>query len=290
MPQRQDDRPLVNIIVTSFNRVEATAQCIESIHASTDHPFRLTVVDDASQDASRDYLLQLKRKGRIDSLFLFERNMGVAVACNMGLQAEDADFHVKFDNDNLALQGCWLDDLIAVTREHENIGAVAYDIYNSDRHGETDFCGASVMLIPRVTRERLGWFAEEYGKYGEEDGDFGLRVRKAGLRNFYLPCSGRVRHDMTRRSYGSQEADQRRTRESRREAIYTHYFNCFLYNNALRQPLNQRRFIPRKRDNGLIWFEENPAHRELFERLEPYRRQFIEENRELLEAYIRSGP
>lgn len=277
----------VNIVVTSFNRVEATARCIHSVRGKTDGDYILTVVDDASTDGSQEYLLGLKRKGVIDALFLFERNMGVATAVNMGVFAHNAKYSVKLDNDMIIHDEAWLDVLVRSAESRDGIGVAAYNVYKGQADGIAPFCGGSALLITEAARNTVGCFCEDYSKYGEEDSDYGTRIRLAGLKNLYVPPSGMVEHTGAENaSYGSPEADKRRTREARRDGIYMFQFNLFLYQNGLRPLKLGRRFEPFATENGKIDFVENERYREVMAALGPIREQCVEKSRRDLERYI----
>jgi GT2 family glycosyltransferase len=285
-----ESQDLVNIVVTSFNRLESTVLCLESIKRFTSIPYRLTVVDDGSLDKTPMYLKNLKKRGEIDNLFLFRKNMGVAVACNMGLCAEDTPFSLKMDNDNRAKHPDWLTRLVDKARQDASIGAVAYDIYNNNREGEVDRCGGSVMLIPRHARRTVGYFNEEYAPYGEEDSDFSLRIKLSGLKNHYLKPGLSVEHDDKHRSYGSADRDRVRSREYRRENLYSAYFNSMLYHNSLRPLFVTRRYVPSIDDEGYVVFEEDQAYREFLTRNAPAKYEYIESIRHAIEPYINNSP
>lgn len=121
---RQNDN-CVNIVVTSYNRKEATVRAIKSIIDNTDHSFKLTVVDDASTDDTQTYLKYMKAKRKIDNLYLLKKNMGVAVAINMGIFAEDTSFSMKFDNDNVIHKRNWLTTMVEIAQREKSIGTVA---------------------------------------------------------------------------------------------------------------------------------------------------------------------
>jgi GT2 family glycosyltransferase len=277
---------LVNIVVTTFNRLESTVACLESIQRFTGNPYKLTVVDDGSQDKTPMYLKNLKKRGAIDNLFLFRKNMGVAVACNMGLSAEDTPFSLKMDNDNRALHPDWLTRLVAKSKEDASIGSVAYDVYNNNREGEADRCGGSILLIPRRTRLAIGYFNEEYAPYGEEDSDLSLRIHLSGLKNYYLKPDHSVKHDDQCRSYGNSDLDNVRTREYRRENLYSAYFNSMLYHNKLRPLFVTRRYVPSVDEGGYVVFDEDKEYRDFLTKNTLVKRQYIQSIKHAIEPYI----
>jgi GT2 family glycosyltransferase len=280
------DPDLVNIVVTTFNRISSTVRCLESIKKFTDHPYKLTVVDNGSNDETPNYLKSLKRKKVIDNLFLLKNNMGVSVACNIGINSAGTPFSLKMDNDNLIKKSDWLGRLVAKAKADESIGLVAYNVYNDNKKGEVDRCGGSILLIPGRTRTAVGNFCEEYSPYGEEDSDFSLRVKLSGLKNYYLAPDQSVEHDTSVRSYGSNELDEIRTREYRRENLYTAYFNSMLYHNNLRLLFMPTRYTPTCGEDGYIVFSEDEKYKEFLARMQPVKYAYIEKIKHAIEPYI----
>jgi GT2 family glycosyltransferase len=90
-----------------YNQVAYTRQCIESL---TRHGYdlgRVIVVDNASQDDTRDYLQSLPLGGRIYN----QSNLGCGVAWNQGALALQSEWTVVMNNDVVVSAG-WLEGLI----------------------------------------------------------------------------------------------------------------------------------------------------------------------------------
>lgn len=184
----------VNITVVTYNRVECTKQCLASIIERTHQPFVLTLIDNHSTDGTRAYLESLRTDPRyaphINRIVYLERNMGISPAYNLGWTLSDAPYYMKIDNDVVFLRDDWLDILIKYATEIEDSAMIGFGENTSglrhpadDRlslHGHVGGC----TLIRKEAHERLGFWNEDYGFYGEEDADFGLRARLAGMVNF----------------------------------------------------------------------------------------------------------
>lgn len=243
---------LFNIGVTSYNRLASTKACLESVLRCRDkNTATLTVVDNGSTDGSREYLKALRDQGKIDTLFLFKRNMGVSCAANQAWAASDAAFFVKLDNDMVVLDKRWLEPLRAVASDSA-VGVAAYDVYGHDgpparlpsgrvvRPGT--FCGGSCAMIRRGVHRRMGFWCEDYGLYGEEDSDMGGRMVLAGLVNAYVDNPGMVRHD-----HGAYKADEHllfKPRKARRKNVFTLNFNLNLYTKGIRPLYVGRKYLP----------------------------------------------
>uniref|UniRef100_C6E7H8 Glycosyl transferase family 2 n=1 Tax=Geobacter sp. (strain M21) TaxID=443144 RepID=C6E7H8_GEOSM len=187
----------VNICMVTYNRLEFTRQSIESIAGRTDYPYVLTVVDNNSQDGTREYLKQMKQQGVIKNLVLLDENIGVAKGSNLAWSQEpEAEYYLKLDNDIVIRKNCWLSPMVAALEAIPELGAVGYNfepvsyplqVVNGQRiRPKQANIGGACYMISKRTERILGFWCEDYGLYGEEDGEYSLRLRVAGLANAYL--------------------------------------------------------------------------------------------------------
>src|SRR5690554_4593830 len=118
---------MTNIIVTTFNRLDYTVKCLNYLFQNTDKTdYHLTVIDNNSNDGTKEYLTGLKDKNLIDTLHLLNENVGVARAVNLGINP-DAEYNIKLDNDIVIQSKNWLKGLIEVCEKIDNAGLVAYN-------------------------------------------------------------------------------------------------------------------------------------------------------------------
>ena len=194
----QTEQPVVNICIVTYNRIDFTRQCIDSLRNDPGYPHVITVVDNNSQDGTGEYLRELHAKGIIKNIVLLEENVGVAKASNLAWSLmPDAGYYLKLDNDIVMQKRGWLSDMIYVIEALPQIGALAYNFEPVSypvktangltiRIKENGNLGGACILIPRRTEKILGCWCEEYGLYGEEDADYGHRILTAGLLNVYM--------------------------------------------------------------------------------------------------------
>ena len=98
-----------HLAVVTWNRLALTRICLESLLARTPPGYALTIVDNGSEDGSREYLQSLAAAHAHIRLKLLSRNMGVSVAANLAWDdAADDDFYIKLDNDVEILDPLWL--------------------------------------------------------------------------------------------------------------------------------------------------------------------------------------
>lgn len=186
----------VNICMTCFNRLSLTKRAISSILEKTTYPYILTVMDNNSKDGTKEYLKDLFDKKLIDNLLLFNENIGVAKASNLGWQCENTDYYLKFDNDIEIQDSNWLSTMVDVIDNVQELGNIGCNVENNSypitiynnysvrmKHSNI---GGACFLIPKRTEQLLGYWNEEYGLYSEEDYDYGWRIVASNLVNGYI--------------------------------------------------------------------------------------------------------
>lgn len=266
----------IHIAVITWNRLELTRACLQSLLDKTPPGYTLTIVDNASTDGTRQWLQELASRHSHIRLKLLARNMGLAVASNVAWdEARNADFYVKLDNDLLILDAGWLAHLVDVVREHPQVGMSAYRFcqWHQPEAQElplsggrvarlTGMCGGGCVCVPRATHARVGFWNEGYGRYGHEDQDYSWRVRKAGLDLAYVECDGLVEHrgDEPEVLDEGMEAEKLRLNEARLSGETAYHCNILLFDEGLQPLAVLRKYLPRE-EGGIIRFDLNPAYK-----------------------------
>ena len=180
--------PLINITIPVFNRFHLTQKTIIALHKTAKNiPFVITVVDNGSEQCLRNRLIEFKESGLIDNLFLLPRNMGISCACNIGWRAVDAPYYIKLDNDMAACSPFWLKDLFQLWSHGKPMSTLGPTFTRSDLtknpgtivsgDGILGICTSNLMgsaiVIPKTVSDILGYWSEDYGLYGADDGERG---------------------------------------------------------------------------------------------------------------------
>lgn len=252
----------VNIVVTSYNRLESTKKCLESVRTTADVDYTLTVVDNNSTDGSREFLTQLHEAKIIDNLFICKYNVGVSLASNLGWACADTPYYVKLDNDVELLRPDWLSHLLYLSKNAPDGGTVGYYIENQRAESERGECFSvdrsvsSCILIPREVHNLPGFWKEDYGLYGMEDSDFGTRIMKAGLKNYYASYSERYIRDIHRIYLNNKNLDDqiRKIHGVSDESSTLFYFNNALFISGKGPVVVKRKFWERQMKDGLYEF------------------------------------
>lgn len=285
---------LVHIVVVTYNRIELTRQCLPSLKRCADHPHVLSVVDKGSQDGTREYLRELQKQGLVDNVFLLSRNMGISCAANFGWAALDAPFSLRVDNDMLFKRPGWLSRMVALCARNPEIGMLAlhYTANEFDtirlRSGDVAClrpglgCPGCCTLIRRDVHERLGFWCEDYGLYGEEDADYSHRALLAGLVCAYLPTEDGAALDIDcvehkggfaapRNEYETFKCSKR----SKNVDPFGNYsVNLMLYGLRRRELHMPRKYLPRLNPDGTYSFQVDPGYRPYETKLSLYKRMF----------------
>ncbi len=218
-------RKLVSIIILTYNGLEFTKKCVESIQKNTNSPHEIIFVDNASKDGTVNYLKRLAAKHSNYSIVLNSTNRGFPVGNNLGIAASKGDYIILLNNDVVVTKD-WLEGLIECAERKPEIGIVGpmtnyisgiqreetaiykniqelpkfASEYQNKHFGEwkaypriTGFC----MLIKRSVIQSIGGLDPIYGKGNFEDDDFCLRARQKGF-TAAIACDVFIHH------YGSK--------------------------------------------------------------------------------------
>ena len=92
---------IVSIITPSYNSEKFIKTCVESVIAQTYINWEMIIVDDASQDASKEKIILLSHnEPRIKTIFL-DKNIGAAQARNIAIRQAKGQYIAFLDSDDL---------------------------------------------------------------------------------------------------------------------------------------------------------------------------------------------
>jgi GT2 family glycosyltransferase len=209
--------PLVSVIVVNYNGAAFIEEFAASLDKVAYQNRRLILVDNASNDGSREKLRELfSDADRIEN----ERNLGLAPALNQALRRclDGSSDYVLLLNSDTTHSPAFLERLIEAADEGTivvpkvlsyfdprliNTHAGGFDwrrgVFSGTHDGEPDgpatarrkeletasFC---CMLVPAPVFRKVGLMDERLAMY-YEDTDFAARARKAGFRLLFEPAA-----------------------------------------------------------------------------------------------------
>ncbi len=244
--------PLTSIVIVTYNRLDQTRRCLDSLASNTPEPYQLIFVDNGSTDGTVAYLHE--RFGR-DAVITNGNNEGFLGAANQGIAAAAGDYILLLNNDTEVTPG-WLSALQQAAERSSDVGIAGGKIVGPDgriqvagaymafdgsarmigegmavddpslsEEREVCYVGGHCMLIKRAVVDAVGLLDEAYGFGYHEDTDYCYRARAAGFRVIYAP--GCVVHHQL---FGTPMPE-------RQEIIAE----------------NQQRFLDRWRDQLFLW-------------------------------------
>jgi len=210
--------PLVSIIILNYNGRDFIEECLGSVLSQTYKSFEIIVVDNASEDGSREIL----RERYLPDITLIENNvnLGFAAGNNIAFQKANGEFIAILNNDAVADSG-WLEELVCAVqrcdysygmwaskilfydnrRIIDTAGHLIYpdglnrgrgkgetDIGQYDKEEEVFFPSGCAALYRKKMLDEIGFFDPDFFAYGD-DTDVGLKARLAGWKCLYVPTA-----------------------------------------------------------------------------------------------------
>lgn len=214
--------PSVFIIIVNWKNWQDTLECLESLRGIDNDNFKTIVVDNCSENESFEKIsIWCEEKGRFSTIKT-ESNLGFAGGCNIGIRhalSKKADYILLLNNDTIA-EPDFLGRMVETSKQSPHAGIIGGKIFQNNsnklwflggkmswlRGGgyhpgknkpdaykkkgpfEVDFITGCLMLIRATTIEKIGLLDESYFLYNE-DADYCLRAKKAGIRMIVVPSS-----------------------------------------------------------------------------------------------------
>ncbi|HBH96921.1 MAG TPA: hypothetical protein DDX89_03900, partial [Candidatus Omnitrophica bacterium] len=193
-----------DLVLLSWNHLEATQPCLTSLFEHTDVPSRLCIVDNGSEPNVRQFLHGVQPRGAIREVVVLqnETNEGFPNGMNRGMRASQAPYVCLLNNDLIFTPG-WLSRMLNVAARHPELGVlnptsstfgnhpprgVSLNDYaerlaaNGDRYVEVGVCIGFCLLITREVIHRIGYLSAEVERAFFEDEDYSMRAQAAGFR------------------------------------------------------------------------------------------------------------
>jgi GT2 family glycosyltransferase len=213
--------PRVSVVIVNWNGKHHLGECLDSLRSQTFKDFEVILVDNGSEDGSREFVQEHFREVRLTAL---PQNCGYAGGNNVGIRAASGKYIALLNNDtkvdpawltnlmreaeaNPSSVGMWASKILSYNNPGiiDNVGLLMYpdglgrgkgrleaDAGQYDRPGEAFFPSGCAGLYRREMLDEIGLFDEAFFAYAD-DVDLGLRARLAGWQCVYVP-SAKVYH------------------------------------------------------------------------------------------------
>ena len=200
-------RPLISIMIISYNGIDHIKACIESIKRNTPEEHEIVVVDNARSDGSLDYIKSVSGVTVIEN----PSNIGYSPARAQAMAVVRGEYIISLDDDTIVTKG-WAKRLIRHLEAHPELGIIGprsnyvsgpqivadarytnisemeafAEAWSEAHEGELTpaykligFC----MCIPRKVLDKIGCIDYNFGKlFGFDDDDYSLRTQVAGFK------------------------------------------------------------------------------------------------------------
>ncbi|MFH1624466.1 MAG: glycosyltransferase, partial [Pseudomonadota bacterium] len=204
---------MTSVIIPTYNELEYTKRCLESLKRFTKGRYELIFVDNGSTDGTVEYLRSVISNPSPTigyKLICNTENLGFARGCNQGIEAASGDYVLLLNNDVIVTER-WLEGMIRCAESDIRAGIVGpcsnyvagpqldtnanystieemhsyaaqFRSHNRGRWFEVARIVGFCMLIKREVIEKVGSLDEQFGSGNYEDDDYCYRARLSGCR------------------------------------------------------------------------------------------------------------
>jgi glycosyltransferase involved in cell wall biosynthesis len=198
--------PNIAVFSITYGRLDYTKKAFESLHKTAGYQFDHYVVDNGSTDGTQEYLLELKKLGKVKDIILNPDNRGISIASNQALDLMGARFGryriiVKFDNDCICLSDDWLKKMVEIWSANHRLamspfvqglkdspgGAprLAYGTICGELMGMTKHLGGICHFVDASGYKGFTW-PEDEQLHGMQDLEFSQHLLFQGFQMGYL--------------------------------------------------------------------------------------------------------
>jgi glycosyltransferase involved in cell wall biosynthesis len=198
-------KKLMSIIMLNWNRKHYSEQTLNRIVEATTIPHELILVDNGSEDGTREYLKGMENKTNAEKVtYVFnDKNLGVAGGRNSGLVVASGGYLVTIDDDILVpdrwdvLMAEACDKIPGLGITGVNVEPINFPIKKVNGvkvRPKQGNLGGACLCLPRRVFKRVGYYnysSKDGGNlYGHEDSLMYYRLGHLGLISAYIVPHG----------------------------------------------------------------------------------------------------
>jgi glycosyltransferase involved in cell wall biosynthesis len=134
-----NDNPIVSVIIPTYNREKLLPRAIKSVLSQTFQDFELIIVDDGSNDNTKEVVEKFKKKDNRVKYF-YQKNSGPARARNLGIKNSKGDYIAFLDSDDEWLSEKLEKQIKIIKKSRKEVGCFfSNGIIKNSYTGEDDF-------------------------------------------------------------------------------------------------------------------------------------------------------
>lgn len=237
------DKPLVSIVIPTYNRADMLMSCIQAVVSLTDVPYELIIVDDCSSDSTQQVLKNVENAKIVRN----RKNLDFLRSANKGADQATGNYILFLNNDVIVRVG-WLSKLVSTIEEYPECAAVGPKFLNFDgslqeagayvmhdgkvvMYGsskgafqpefnymrEVDYCSAACLLVRADLFRQVGGLDTRYVPAYYEDPDLCFQLKSLGYKVVYQPEAVVFHHHVGSRPYSKAKELVTINREKFRE-------------------------------------------------------------------------
>ena len=185
---------IVNIVILTCGKLEATKQCLEALYSYT-KDFNLLIVDNGSPINMLQYLEEENKKCNNMVVHYNKENEGVILGRNRGYEISKAIFPgasctIFLDDDQYVKEDWFENHFSFLEKDYDIVGVEAWklrrDFYPHKKVIKStdtfNYVGCGGMLIRNEVIEDIGLFDERFNPMYFEDPNFCWNAYEAGYR------------------------------------------------------------------------------------------------------------
>lgn len=183
-------KPLVSVLILTWNRCSYVLRAIESVYNQSYHPIEIIIVDSASSDGTVEVINNRFPDIKIIKL---HRNLGCPEGRNIGLANCNGEIIFSLDDDAY-LEHTTIERCVEKFSIELNLGVIACNIIDKEKivisknlrtYYSYLFCGGAFALRKDII-SKVGYFPSDFYRQAEE-GDLALRIIEAGYSIIFYP-------------------------------------------------------------------------------------------------------
>jgi GT2 family glycosyltransferase len=219
-------KPLVSIVIATYQRADRVRRCIERTREGVDLPFELVVVDGGSTDGSAEWL----REQDDIRLHVEQRRAGCCAAYDIGFRMARGELVMWLNDDAYPLPGAVQSAVdVLLNQRHDRLGMVAFYHnhhqpwnelhgieHDGERYGVLHVRGlpyANFGLLRRALYEQVGGLDRAY-HFCAWDPDLSLKVQREARLDLVGAPSALVYHEELVDARKKADAGEVRTRDN----------------------------------------------------------------------------
>ena len=184
----------LSIIIVTRNRADMLKHCLDSLARQTKKPDEVLVVDNDSNDNTKEMVNNFKKK--LPVKYIFEPKVGIPIARNTGIKNAKYDIIAFIDDDCIAEEN-WINNLLCAHKKNPDILIIQGKTYETSKNGVIsgsiqyllENCNPLPLDTKNLSFKRrllgsLGYLFDEKFRVCE-DVELGVRLQQKGYKVFY---------------------------------------------------------------------------------------------------------